>query len=189
MNIGHLEASRETASVLYRIALWDCFEVEFWRSFPGNVVIPNKKWDSILKKVPWCNSTEPTQSHVKRRCLGLPSLPYWVFFHSYPQRVYGWAYADVRAKFSGIDSFPFSLRCGFPQRARALRWKLLRDLSAIMGKILSQFASKIYRNRIVSEENEQFKSVPCHLKLTTLWYDRPPPPCILSIPNLALILL
>ena len=29
MNIGHLEASRETASVLYRIALWDFFEVEF----------------------------------------------------------------------------------------------------------------------------------------------------------------
>ena len=86
------------------------------------------------------------------------------------------AYADVITKFSGIDRFPFFLRYGNPLRMRTLRWKLLRQLSAIMGKILSQFASKIYRICIVSEENEQFKSAPCHLKLTTLWCDRPPPP-------------
>ena len=104
----------------FRGFAWDCVSVVpnctmglFWSwiltQFPWQRRNRQYKWDSILKKVPWCNSTESTQSHVKRMS-GTPFLTLLSFFlHPYPQREYGRAYADLITKFSGIDRFPFFL--------------------------------------------------------------------------------
>ena len=46
-------------------------------------------------------------NETQRTCLGLPSLPYWVFLPRLPEsvRADGWAHADVITEFSGINRF------------------------------------------------------------------------------------
>ena len=51
------------------------------------------------------------QNETRRTCLGLTSLPYWVFLPLHPEsvRTVIQAYTDVITKFSGINRFPFAI--------------------------------------------------------------------------------